>query len=99
MTNPAIDALKEVSYLIRGEQPRPGHAMARLEVLTNGGSTGLSMPDITVTYLPGGRIRAEAEDAGRTWSGESDSTAGAVIALLADRAGYKAVVTFKDEAG
>lgn len=97
--NPVLDALKEVSYLIRGEVPEPGHAMARLEVLTNGGSTGLSMPDIRVTYLPGGRIRAEAEDAGRTWAGESDSTAGAVIALLANRAGYKAVVTFKDEAG
>ncbi|HEY2075194.1 MAG TPA: hypothetical protein VGH53_02555, partial [Streptosporangiaceae bacterium] len=56
----------------------------------------LSMPDIRVTFEDG-MHRAAIEDAGITWTGEGTSTTAAVIALLADRAGYKATVTFKDD--
>lgn len=90
-----MDAVKAMSYLF-ADPPGPDRAMARLEVVTCGGSTGLSMPDIRITFGDG-MYRAEIEDAGRTWAGEGTSVTPAVIALLADRAGYRAVITFKPD--
>ena len=88
--------LSGMSYLFAGP-PRPDQAYARLEVVTCGGSTALSMPDVRVTVEDGGMKRATIEDAGITWSGTGPSVTAAVIALLADRAGFEATVTFKPE--
>lgn len=84
-----------MSYLL-ADRPEPGHAMARLEIVTPGGSTGLSMPDIRVDFGDG-RYTATIEDEGITWTGTGDSQTAAVLALLADRVGYRADVTFKPE--
>ena len=51
MTDP-MAALRELSYLFR-DPPEPGHAMGRLEVVTPGGTTALSMPDIGIEYRDG----------------------------------------------
>lgn len=87
-----MDAL---SYLF-SPAPEPGHAMARLEIITSGGHVGLSMPDVKLEF-DDGRYMATIEDAGRTWTGEGGSQTAAIIALLADRAGYRAVVTCKED--
>lgn len=69
-------------------------------VLTiGGGDIGTSMitfDDIRLT-LVAGLWTAEAEDSGHAWRGTSDSSAGAILALLADRIGLHAEVTFKPE--
>ena len=87
-----MDAL---SYLF-SPAPESGHAMARLEIITPGGSTGLSMPDVKIVHHDG-YYAATIEDAGRTWAGRGTSQTAAIIALLADRAGYSAVVTCKED--
>lgn len=76
--------------------PPAGRAMARIEIVTSGGSTFLSMPEITLTF-DGGEYTATIEDAGRTWTGKGTGQVPAIIALLADRAGYRAAVSYKDE--
>jgi hypothetical protein len=94
MSNP-LEALRELSFQF-GDPPFPGHAKARIEIFTPGGSTCLTMPAIKIT-CDGGEYMAEIEDAGRTWYGEGSSQTAAIIALLADRAGYRAVVTCKED--
>ena len=86
-----MDAL---SYLF-SPAPATGHAMARLEIITAGGTIGLSMPDVKIEH--DGGYKATIEDAGRTWTGRGDSQTAAIIALLADRAGYRAIVTCKED--
>ncbi|HEY0936967.1 MAG TPA: hypothetical protein VGD91_24935 [Trebonia sp.] len=70
-------------------------------VLSIGGAgTGTNMvgfDDIRLTMDKSGDWTAEADDSGRTWRGRSDSNTGAILALLADRIGLHAVVTFKPE--
>lgn len=90
----STDSLEALSYMF-APPPEPGRAMARLEVVTPGGGTFLSMPDIRVTYLNGHCIATVRAD-GNLWAGEGDSQTAAVIALLADRAGYHAAVTMKE---
>lgn len=88
--------LQEMFYLL-GDYPGAGHARAKLEVMTDGGMIGVSAPGIR-TACDKGRWTASYEDAGITWQGSSDAgQSAAVIALLASRSGYKAVVTFKDD--
>jgi hypothetical protein len=70
-------------------------------VLTIGGGggsyTGITFDDIRLTLDGAGWI-AEADDSGRTWRGYSESSAGATLALLADRIGLSATVMFKPDA-
>jgi hypothetical protein len=88
--------LAEMSYLF-AEPPGPDRAMARLEIVTCGGTSALSMPAIRVSVVnDSGMKRAEIDDAGRTWSGEGESVTAAVLALLAGRIGYRAVVIMKE---
>lgn len=88
--------LQEMFYLL-GDYPETGHAKAKLEVMTDGGMIGVSAPDVR-TACDKGRWTASYEDAGITWEGSSDAgQSAAIIALLASRSGYKAVVTFKDD--
>lgn len=78
----------------------PWDAPTAAAVLTTGGrdtgNAAVSFDDIRIS-LSDGLWTAEAEDSGRTWRGTADSNAGAVLALLADRLGMKAVVTLKPE--
>lgn len=71
-------------------------------VLTVGGAglgtNAVTFDDIRLT-LDGASWVAEADDAGRTWRGISDSSTGAVLALLADRIGLRAEITWKPEPG
>lgn len=62
----------------------------------NIGASAITFDDIRLT-LDGAGWVAEADDSGRTWRGMSDSSAGAILALLADRIGLRAEVTFKPE--
>lgn len=94
MTGP-MDALREMSFMF-ADPPGTGHAMGRLEIVTPAGSTGISIPDIALGFKDG-LWTSDYEDAGHHWHGESEVTKGAVLALLADRIGLKAVVTFKGE--
>lgn len=94
MPNP-MEALRELSFQF-GDPPFPGHAKARIEIFTPGGSTCLSMPDVKIVH-DDGRYAATIEDAGCTWAGYGESQTAAIIALLADRAGYRAVVTCKED--
>lgn len=88
-----MDAL---SYLF-SPAPEPGHAMARLEIITGGGTAGISIPDVIIGSAGDGQVAAVYEDAGIQWRGEGPSAQAAVLALLADRIGYRAVVTFKED--
>jgi hypothetical protein len=97
MTDDPLASLRAVSYMFSAP-PETGHAMARFEIVTPASSTGISIPDITLGFKDG-KWTADYEDAGIAWHGESEVTAGAVLALLADRIGLKAVVTLKDEEG
>lgn len=90
-----MEALRELSFRF-GDPPELGHAKARIEIFTCGGSTCLSMPDVKIER-DAGRYMATIEDADRTWTGEGSSQTAAIIALLADRAGYRAVVTCKED--
>lgn len=88
--------LKEMFYLL-GDRPETGHAKAKLEVLSDSGTIGISAPGIR-TACDHGHWTASYEDEGITWEGSSDAgQSAAIIALLASRSGYKAVVTFKDD--
>lgn len=62
------------------------------------GVNAVTFDDIRISHDGAGWI-AEADDAGHTWRGHSDSNTGAVLALLADRIGLRAEVTFKPEPG
>ena len=89
--------LTSMSYLF-ARPPEPGTAMGRIEVVTSGGMASASMPAIKISKPDqAGMTRATIQDAGRTWTGTGPSAMAAVIALLADRVGYRAVVSFKDE--
>lgn len=78
--------------------PRPGpfEARGRLEIVTPGGSSAITMPDIALSRADG-LYTATAVAEGLTWSGTADTVTGAVLALLADRIGYRAEVTIKPE--
>lgn len=69
-------------------------------VLTIGGGdmglNAITFDDIRLT-ADGGMWTAEADDSGRIWRGTSESGTGAILALLADRIGLRAEVTFKPE--
>jgi hypothetical protein len=76
--------------------PPPGtwEARGRLEIVTGGGFNSITMPLIGLTRADG-LFTATIEDEGITWRGTADTTTGAVLALLADRIGYRAEVTMK----
>lgn len=87
--------IRELTFML-ADPPPPDRAMARIEIVTCGGSTRLTMPAIKIT-CDGGEYMAEIEDADRTWYGEGSSETAAILALLADRAGYRAVVKHKED--
>jgi hypothetical protein len=77
--------------------PEPGHAMARLLLVTAFGGVDLDFADIKVT--PGDTVRVTATDRAGTWTGTADGFDGAILAMLADRCGYHADITRKADWG
>ena len=72
---------------------------ARVQINTGGNSASVMFESIEITFDAGQWI-ATAEDAGlgRTFTGRSECTMGAVIALLADRLCLDAEVRMRPEA-
>lgn len=70
----------------------PGPPRAAIVISDGGNTTALTMPEIKIEHERGGQVRAAYTDADGEWSATSDSAQGAIIALLATRAGYVADV-------
>ncbi|HEY0933724.1 MAG TPA: hypothetical protein VGD91_08280 [Trebonia sp.] len=96
MADDPMAALRDLSLMFADPPKDPHQAMARLELLTCGSSTAVSSRDIRIAH-DGGVYSAEYEDAGFLWHGEGPSTVAALLGLLADRIGYRAIVTPKYE--
>jgi hypothetical protein len=95
VTDNPLDLLRNLSYQFH-DAPETGYAMARLEIRTPAGMAAISIHNVKLGFK-GGIWTADYEDAGIRWHGESEWTQGAILALLADRIGFRAAVTIKPE--